>query len=88
MGRMGGREGRGHIDLVDALAICGVGKPHRHLAGVVLGLSKALGQQLIIAGLDVLSVETQRLQSIYQQKLDALGALKKSLLHQAFTGEL
>ncbi len=32
--------------------------------------------------------ETQRLESIYQQKLAALDALKKSLLHQAFTGEL
>ena len=30
--------------------------------------------------------ETQRLESIYQQKLAALEALKKSLLHQAFTG--
>jgi len=32
--------------------------------------------------------ETQRLESIYRQKLDALEALKKSLLHQAFTGQL
>ena len=32
--------------------------------------------------------ETQRLESIYQQKLAALDALKKSLLHQAFTGQL
>ena len=32
--------------------------------------------------------ETQRLESIYQQKLAALEALKKSLLHQAFTGKL
>jgi type I restriction enzyme, S subunit len=32
--------------------------------------------------------ETQHLESIYQQKLDALDALKKSLLHQAFAGEL
>lgn len=32
--------------------------------------------------------ETQHLESIYQQKLVALEALKKSLLHQAFTGEL
>jgi len=35
-----------------------------------------------------LSEETQRLESIYQQKLTALEALKKSLLHQAFTGAL
>jgi type I restriction enzyme S subunit len=35
-----------------------------------------------------LSAETQRLESIYQQKLAALEALKKSLLHQAFSGQL
>ena len=34
------------------------------------------------------SEETQRLESIYQRKLAALEALKKSLLHQAFTGNL
>jgi len=32
--------------------------------------------------------ETQRLTRIYEQKLAALVALKKSLLHQAFSGEL
>ena len=32
--------------------------------------------------------ETKRLTSIYQQKLAALDALKKSLLHKAFSGEL
>ena len=32
--------------------------------------------------------ETQRLESIYQRKLAALDALKKSLLHQAFSGAL
>ena len=34
------------------------------------------------------AAETQRLASLYQRKLAALEALKKSLLHQAFTGEL
>jgi type I restriction enzyme S subunit len=38
--------------------------------------------------LDTLREETQRLESLYQQKLDALEALKKSLLHQAFRGKL
>jgi len=33
-------------------------------------------------------IETQRLASLYRQKLAALEALKKSLLHQAFTGQL
>jgi len=32
--------------------------------------------------------ETERLASLYERKLAALDALKKSLLHQAFTGEL
>ena len=35
-----------------------------------------------------MTTETQRLESLYQQKLAALAALKKSLLHQAFTGNL
>ena len=34
------------------------------------------------------ATETRRLESLYQQKQAALAALKKSLLHQAFTGEL
>jgi type I restriction enzyme S subunit len=41
-----------------------------------------------VAKFEELSSKTQRLESIYQQKLAALEALKKSLLHQAFTGEL
>ena len=45
-------------------------------------------QRRIVSILDVLSTETQRLESIYQQKLAALGELKKSLLHQAFSGSL
>ena len=35
-----------------------------------------------------ISEETQRLESIYRQKLSWLDELKKSLLHQAFRGEL
>ena len=45
-------------------------------------------QKQIVAKLDALATETQRLESIYQQKLAALDALKKSLLHQAFSGQL
>ncbi len=45
-------------------------------------------QRTIADELDALSAGTQRLVSIYQQKLSALDALKKSLLHQAFTGQL
>jgi type I restriction enzyme S subunit len=45
-------------------------------------------QQRIVSELDSLRRDTQRLESLYQSKLDALQALKKSLLHQAFTGSL
>ncbi|MGA6828850.1 restriction endonuclease subunit S [Nitrospira sp. NS4] len=45
-------------------------------------------QQRVVATIDSLSEETQRLESIYQQKLAALDELKKSLLHQAFSGAL
>ncbi len=45
-------------------------------------------QHRVVAQLDSLAAETQRLESIYQQKLAALGELKKSLLHQAFSGQL
>jgi type I restriction enzyme S subunit len=45
-------------------------------------------QEQIVEKLDVLSIETQRLESLYRRKLVELEALKKSLLHQAFTGEL
>jgi type I restriction enzyme S subunit len=45
-------------------------------------------QKKIVATLNALREETQRLASLYERKLAALEALKKSLLHQAFTGEL
>jgi len=50
-------------------------------------VSKAV-QKEIADMIDTLEIETQRLESIYQQKLAALEALKKSLLHQAFSGHL
>ena len=37
---------------------------------------------------DALATETQRLESLYRQKLAALDELKQSLLHQAFSGAL
>ncbi len=45
-------------------------------------------QCVIVKKLLKISAETQRLSSLYGRKLDALEALKKSLLHQAFSGEL
>ncbi|MFM5127435.1 restriction endonuclease subunit S [Aeromonas veronii] len=45
-------------------------------------------QNEIVATIDSLSVETQRLESLYQRKIAALDELKQSLLHQAFSGNL
>ena len=45
-------------------------------------------QNRIVCELDALANETQRLESLYQRKLAALDALKQSLLHQAFSGQL
>ena len=45
-------------------------------------------QRAIAAKLKAVSEEAQHLESLYQRKLDALDALKQSLLHQAFSGQL
>ena len=45
-------------------------------------------QQAIVETMNELTEETQRLAQLYERKLAALEALKKSLLHQAFTGAL
>jgi hypothetical protein len=38
--------------------------------------------------LETLAAETQRLETIYRQKIAALNELKQSILQKAFTGEL
>jgi type I restriction enzyme S subunit len=45
-------------------------------------------QQFIVRRLDALRAETQKLESVYRQKLSDLEELKKSLLEKAFRGEL
>ncbi len=45
-------------------------------------------QRTISQELGILFSETEHLESLYQRKLDALDALKSSLLHEAFTGDL
>ncbi len=58
------------------------------LAALSIPIPPLAEQQRIVTKLDALSAETQRLESIYREKLAALEALKKSLLHQAFSGQL
>ena len=47
--------------------------------------TKVAEQKAIVVKLNTMLAETQRLESLYQRKLQALDDLKKSLLHQAFS---
>ena len=58
------------------------------LSALVIPFPSTREQSQIVKKLEILSNKTQHLESLYQQKLTALDALKKSLLHQAFSGAL
>jgi type I restriction enzyme S subunit len=45
-------------------------------------------QQTIVRQLDALRAETQKLEAVYQKKIEDLEELKKSILQKAFAGEL
>jgi type I restriction enzyme S subunit len=53
-----------------------------------ISIPKIKTQQSIIEKLDYLSAETKKLEAIYQQKINDLEELKKSVLQKAFSGEL
>ena len=74
-------------------------KQHFNGAGIQHFTGEALGRFEIplpplpdlrkaVTQFEELHTETQRLEAVYQQKLDALDARKKSLLNQAFSGGL
>ncbi|MEO6958794.1 MAG: restriction endonuclease subunit S, partial [Burkholderiaceae bacterium] len=72
--------------------ITGAAQPklnQKALNSIPIPIPNAVNEQAEIVGrLESLQAETQRLESLYQQKLTALDDLKKSLLHQAFSGQL
>jgi len=55
---------------------------------VILPVPPLEVQQIIAKDIEVLAEETQHLTRLYERKLADLEELKKSLLHQAFNGEL
>jgi type I restriction enzyme, S subunit len=59
-----------------------------HLFAYKLQLPSIKEQQIIVQKLDALLTETNKLEAIYQQKLNNLEELKKSILQKAFAGEL
>lgn len=79
--------------IVDLLNSLGTGATFRELSGgklkeVPIPVPPLAEQQRIVDTLDSLNLETQRLAEIYKGQLTALDALKQSLLHQAFSGQL
>ena len=58
------------------------------IKGFVLPLPSVDEQERIVEALETLSEETQRLARLYERKLAALEALKKSILNKAFSGKL
>jgi len=74
---------------IQGSARAGMPKVNReHLFGFRAWLPDKKVQLQLAAKLDALSEETQHLTRLYERKLAALEELKKSLLHQAFNGEL
>jgi type I restriction enzyme S subunit len=55
---------------------------------VEISFPTVLEQRRLVEKIKDFSEETRRLESLYQRKLTALDELKKSLLHQAFSGNL
>jgi len=60
----------------------------RMITDLEIALPSVTDQQRMVSTMDSIREETQRLESLYQRKLAALDELKKSLLHQAFSGQL
>ena len=73
---------------LNATGAAAVGMKASKFRSLPLAFPSFTEQEIIADKLDELSEETQRLARLYERKHAALEALKKSLLHQAFSGEL
>lgn len=59
-----------------------------YLNNLPISLPSFKEQQTTVHNINVLRAETQKLEAVYQKKLDNLEELKKSILQKAFSGEL
>lgn len=69
----------------------GVGMPFiskKDLIEIMVSYPSLSQQKTIVQKLEALSAETKKLEAIYQQKINDLEELKKSVLQKAFNGEL
>lgn len=60
----------------------------KSVAKYAIALPDIAEQKRIVKDLDLLALETQRLDSLYLREVAALDELKQSMLHQAFNGNL
>ncbi|WIF66885.1 restriction endonuclease subunit S [Metapseudomonas otitidis] len=58
------------------------------LSRLVIPFPDTSNQVALVEQLEAVQQEAQRLEALYQRKLEALDELKQSLLHQAFSGQL
>jgi len=59
-----------------------------NVRNIIIPLPTLNEQKTIVRQLDDLQTETQKLESVYQKKIDDLEELKKSIFQKAFVGEL
>ena len=77
------------LSKLDGIVLPGVGAFAQGMKNLKkLGFDDALQEEVIIKQIQELRGKTQSLESNYQQELDALDELKKSILQKAFNGEL
>ena len=60
----------------------------KSVAKYIIYLPNLAEQKVIVKNISSLAVETQKLETIYRQKLAALNELRQSILQKAFTGQL
>ena len=81
---------RGGIDI--SAAITGAAQPQitrTNLSPLLIRFPKSVAEQTRLAEkFEDLTEETQRLARLYERKLEALESLKKSILHEGFSGNL
>ena len=79
-----------HFDLKKYASGAGVPTLNRnHVHSIMVSIpTNTTKQEQIVDRLNILEEKKQHLQSIYQQKLNALQELKQSILQKAFSGNL
>jgi hypothetical protein len=61
---------------------------HAKIKNIKILIPSLSEQESVVRRLDILKIQTQKLETIYRQKLAALNELKQSILQKAFTGQL